>query len=89
MINKNNKFINTWSLYTSNNYIIFCRKLSNIVQSLLKNKKKFKNPPSKPEILPMTSMEQIEAFQHVERDVYLSVVILVTHTLYVYFYNTK
>ncbi|KAM0734128.1 hypothetical protein ACS0PU_012493 [Formica fusca] len=50
------------------------RRLFNVVQSALKSHKKSKHPPVKPAVLPIISMEQMDAFEHVEEDIYLSVV---------------
>lgn len=55
-------------------YVDICRRLFDVVQSALKSHKKSKHPPVKPAVLPIISMEQMEAFEHIEEDIYLSVV---------------
>ncbi|XP_036139002.1 uncharacterized protein LOC118644490 [Monomorium pharaonis] len=50
------------------------QRLINIVKDALKINKKSKHPPTKPAVLPISSMEEMETFEGIEQDVYLSVV---------------
>ncbi|XP_036143713.1 uncharacterized protein LOC118645909 [Monomorium pharaonis] len=49
------------------------RRFFYVVQDILKNKR-VKRSPTKPTVLPITSVEQMEAFEHIEEIVYLTVV---------------
>lgn len=54
--------------------IIYCRRILNTVQNMLKSGQKSKHAPAKPAVLPITSMGQMLAFENIEEATYLAVV---------------